>query len=70
MPLLALHLHVPKALHGRHNACTTNHHLHGKGERNGVQRITKVSFGRIMIQALEQLRLAKKHISGGSEVEQ
>ena len=31
---------------------TTNHHLHGSGERNGDQRKTKVSFGRTMMRAL------------------
>ena len=49
---------------------TTNHHLRGSGERNGKQRRTKVSFGRTMIRALELQRLAKRHISGRSNVEQ
>jgi len=31
---------------------------------------TNVSFGRIMMQALELLQLAKRHISGQSNVEQ
>jgi len=30
----------------------------------------KVSFGRTMMQALELLRLAKRHISGQSNIEQ
>ena len=38
---------------------TANGHLRGKGERNGIQRKTKVSFGRTMMQAMELLRLAK-----------
>ena len=29
-----------------------------------------ISFGRTMIQALELLRLAKRHVSGRSDVEQ
>ena len=41
-----------------------------KGERNGIQRRTKVSFVRTMMQAMELLRLAKRHISGQSDVEQ
>jgi len=49
---------------------TTNRHLHGSGERNGEQRRTKVSFGRTMIRALELQRLAKRHISGQSDVKQ
>ena len=43
---------------------SANRHLHGHGERNGTQRRTKVSFGRTIMQALEQLRLVKMHISG------
>ena len=49
---------------------TANRHLHGSGERNGEQRRTKVSFGRTMMQALELQQLAKRHISGRSDVEQ
>ena len=49
---------------------TANHHLRGKGERNGVQRRTKVSFNRTMMQALERLQLAKRHVSRRSDVEQ
>jgi len=48
--------------HQSQNEHTANCHLHSKGERNGVQRRTKVSFGRTMIQALKLLRLAKKHM--------
>ena len=39
------------------------------GERNQEQR-TKVSFGRTIMQVLELQRLAKRHISGRSNVEQ
>ena len=45
-------------------------HLCGSGGRNGVQRRTKVSFGRIMMQALELLQLAKMHVSEPSDVKQ
>jgi len=38
-----------------------------KGERNGVQRRTKVNF---MMQALGLLQLVKRHASGRSDVEQ
>ena len=38
---------------------TINRHLRGKGERNGIQRRTKLSFGRTMMQAMELLQLAK-----------
>ena len=55
--------------HRSHNAHTTNCHLRGKGERNGAQRRTKLSFDRTMMQALELLQLAKRHISGQSDVE-
>jgi len=40
---------LAQVLHWSHNVCTTNCHLHGSGERNGAQRRTKVSFGRIMM---------------------
>ena len=53
-----------------HNVHTANHHLCSKGERNEVQMRTKLSFGRTMMWALELLRLAKKHISGRSDIEQ
>ena len=56
--------------HQSHNAFTVNHHLWGKGERNEAQWRTKSSFGRTMMQELELLRLAKRHISGQSNVEQ
>ena len=42
----------------------TNRHLRGKGERNGIQRRIKVSFGRTMMQALELLWLTKRHVFG------
>ena len=50
--------------HQSHNMRTANCHLRSKGERNGVQRRTKVSFGRTIMQALELLQLAKRHDSG------
>ena len=53
--------------HQSHNAHTTNCHLCGKGERNGIQRRTKVS---LVEPAMELLRLAKRHISGRSDIEQ
>ena len=37
---------------------------------NGAQRRAKVSFGITMMQALELLQLAKRHISGQSDIEQ
>ena len=49
-------------LHRSHYAQTANRHLHCKGEKNGAQRTTKVSFGRTMMQALELLQLVKMHI--------
>jgi len=61
---------LTKVSHRSHYTCTANRHLCGKGERNGIQRRTKVSFGRTMIQAMELLRLAKRHISGRSDIEQ
>jgi len=51
--------------HWSHNVRTANCYLHAKGERNGVQRRTKT-----MMWALELLRLAKRHISERSNVEQ
>ena len=59
-----------KVLHQIHNACTANRYLRGKGERDTVQRRTKVSFGRTMMQALELQWLSKRHVSGRSDVEQ
>ena len=52
------------------SSATANRHLRGSGERNGDQRRTKVSSGRTMMQALELQSLAKRHISGQSNVEQ
>ena len=49
---------------------TTNCHLRSSGERNKEQRRTKVSFARTMIRTLELQRLAKRHISGRSDIEQ
>ena len=62
-----LALHLPKS---RQNAHIANCCLHGSGETNGEQRRTEVSFDRIIIQALELLRLPKRHISGQSNVKQ
>ena len=45
---------------------TWNNHLRSSGERNGVQRKTKVSFGRTMMHALE---LAKRRVLKRSIVE-
>ena len=56
--------------HRSHNARTANCHIRAKGERNGVQRKTKVIFGKTMIWALELLRLVKRHISGWSDIVQ
>ena len=56
--------------HQSHNGCTTNYSLCGKGEINGSQRRTKVSFSRTMMQVLELLRLAKRHILGQSDFDQ
>ena len=50
-------------------SATTNRHIRGSGERNGQQRRTKVSLGRTMIRALKWQWLAKRHISGRSNVE-
>jgi len=44
--------------------CAANCCLCGKEERNGVHRRKKVSFGSTMIQALELLRLVKRHVFG------
>jgi len=51
-------------------SATTNRHLRSSGERNEEQMRTKVSFGRIIIQAFELLWLEKKHISRQSDIEQ
>ena len=56
--------------HQSHNRRTTNRHLRDCGERNGAQRRTKISFGRTMMQTVELLRLAKRHVLGQSDVEQ
>ena len=44
--------------------------MRGSGEMNGEQRRTKVSFGSAMMQALEILYLAKRHVSEQSEIEE
>ena len=56
--------------HWSQKARTANCHLRAKGERNGLQRRTKVIFGKTMMQTMELLRLVKRHISGWSDVEQ
>ena len=57
--------------HWSHNAHAANRYLHSSGESNGAQKRTKVSFGRIMMQALQLLlRLVRRHISRRSDVEQ
>ena len=43
-------------------------YMQHSGEMNGVQKRTKVSFGRIMMQALELLLLAKKAGLGTKQV--
>ena len=50
------------------NGATKNRHVRSNGERNGEQRRTKVSFGWTMMQALELLWLAKRHILEQSDV--
>ena len=55
---------LTQVLHRSHNTHATNCHLCSKGEITGAQMRTKVSFGRAMMQALELLRMAKRHISG------
>jgi len=52
------------------SGATANRHLCDSEERNGEQRRTKVSFGRTMMRALKLRQLAKRHISGRSDVEQ
>ena len=62
-----------QVLHQIHNMRTANHHLHGKGERNGTQRRTKVNFVnfvRTMMQAVELLWLVQRHTSRRSDIEQ
>jgi len=46
------------------NAHATNCHLHGSGESNEAQRRTKISFARTIMQVLELLQLAKRHVWG------
>jgi len=54
------------------SGATTNRHLYAVVEkaRNQEQRRTKLSFGRAMMWALELQQLAKRRISGRSDVEQ
>jgi len=48
---------------------TANLHLRSSGERNGEQRRANVTFGRTMLQALELLLLAKRHMLGQSDID-
>ena len=43
---------LTKVSHRSHYVRTANRHVRGKRERNGIQRRTKVSFGRTMMQAM------------------
>ena len=61
---------ITQVSHWSHNAHTANHHLRGSGERNEVQRRTKASFCRTMIQTLELLWSAKRHVLGRSHIKQ
>ena len=49
------------------SGATANRHLRSSGEKNEEQRRTKVNF---MMRGLELQRLANRHISGRSDVEQ
>ena len=44
-----------------HNERTANHHLRNNGDGNGVQRRTKISFGRAKMQVLELIQLVKSN---------
>ena len=66
MPLLALHL--PKSRTETIARVPQIIIYAAKGQRNVVQRKTLVSFGRTMMQGLELLQLAKRHVSGQSNV--
>jgi len=48
-PACAALAQVPHQSHSTH---TANCYLHGKGERNGIQRRTGLNFSRTMMQAL------------------
>jgi len=50
--------------------CTANRQLCSSGERNGAQKKTKVSFGKTMMQTLELLQLAKRHVLQQSDIKQ
>jgi len=69
MPMLELYLRTIVS-HQSHNVCTANHHLYGSGERHSKQRRTKVRFSRVVMQALELLWLAKRHVSGQIDIKQ
>jgi len=62
--------HNVRSAYPSHNLLTTNRHLCGSGERNRAQRRTKVSLGLTMMQVLELLQLAKRHILAQSDIEQ
>ena len=65
---------LAEVLYWSHNACTANCHLHctymAVEKRNEAQRRTKVSPNRTIMQALELLRLAKRHIFWWNDMEQ
>jgi len=52
------------------SSTTANRHLRSSGKENGEQRRTKVNFSGTMMRAFELQRLAKRHISGRSSIEQ
>jgi len=65
----SLQLYTKSSMKSR-SGTTANRHLRSSGKDNGEYRRTKVSFGRTMMQAFELQWMAKKHISGQSDVEQ
>ena len=56
--------------HWSHNSRAANHHQRYSRERKEAQRRTKISFGRTMMQALEQLWLVKRHVRKWSNIKQ
>jgi len=61
---------VTKVSMNPQSSATANRHLRGSEERNREQRRTKVSFGTTMMRALKPQQLAKRLISGQSDIEQ
>ena len=59
-----------EVLHWSRNTCTTNCRLCGSGERNEAHKRAKVNYNRTMMQELEQLQWAKRHISEQSNFKQ